>query len=228
MTIFIADKLIRVIQKDKLHRYLGSHFDAIFDAKVNKFKLSALKGHVIVQNANAKFLDDFFHAIISKKIIPYESLTLLVESKQAAQQQIVSYFEVVYAAGGIVFNTSNETLFMKRLSKWDLPKGKAEKGESSRETAEREVEEECGIKIKLGKKITTTWHTYKLKGKPVIKRTKWYAMKCTDASKMQPQIEEDIEELCWMNKTQIKEAMLNSYASIEFVVNEAGLLLEDM
>ena len=36
-------------------------------------------------------------------------------------------------------------LFIYRFNKWDLPKGKLNKGEKKQDCAIREVEEECGI-----------------------------------------------------------------------------------
>ena len=50
---------------------------------------------------------------------------------------------MIKAAGGVVENHKNEILMMKRLGHWDLPKGKADPGENSATTAQREVEEEC-------------------------------------------------------------------------------------
>jgi 8-oxo-dGTP pyrophosphatase MutT (NUDIX family) len=38
-------------------------------------------------------------------------------------------YSLVEAAGGVVVNQQKEVLWMFRLGKWDLPKGKLEKGE---------------------------------------------------------------------------------------------------
>ena len=46
------------------------------------------------------------------------------------------------AAGGLVFNAHEELLMIERWDRWDLPKGKVEKGESLPDAAWREVEEE--------------------------------------------------------------------------------------
>src|SRR5690606_38316271 len=60
-------------------------------------------------------------------------------------KELIKQVKFVKAAGGLVDNELNEFLFIKRLGKWDLPKGKLEEGEKMKETALREVEEECGI-----------------------------------------------------------------------------------
>ncbi|MCD8539937.1 MAG: NUDIX domain-containing protein [Leadbetterella sp.] len=123
------------------------------------------------------------------------------------------------AAGGVVENASGRILMMKRLGFWDLPKGKAEKGEKSEITAIREVEEECNITVFAERKLATTWHTYFQKGKLVIKRTKWYGMKLISDSKMKPQKEEGIEELAWMGPAEVEAALKMSYRSIIYVLD---------
>jgi len=48
-----------------------------------------------------------------------------------------------------------------RRGKWDLPKGKLDKGETLEQCAVREVREETGLKkIKLQSPLMTTYHTY--------------------------------------------------------------------
>ena len=46
------------------------------------------------------------------------------------------------------------------MKKWDLPKGKLDKGETIKECATREVEEETKVKVECKEKIISTWHTY--------------------------------------------------------------------
>jgi 8-oxo-dGTP pyrophosphatase MutT (NUDIX family) len=111
-------------------------------------------------------------------------------------------------------------LMIYRMKKWDLPKGKKDSGERSKETAVREVGEECGVEVKLGKKICTTWHTYTMNKNNMIKKTSWYVMDLVDDSKMKPAVEEDIEELRWMTEKEVYHALENSYKSIRFVFEE--------
>ncbi|ULT24020.1 NUDIX domain-containing protein [Sphingobacterium sp. E70] len=76
-------------------------------------------------------------------------------------QNLKSKLKIIKAAGGLVKNGDGDYLFIYRLGKWDLPKGKVEDNEKMKEAAVREVEEECGIKINyLGKRSShPTIHT---------------------------------------------------------------------
>ena len=54
-------------------------------------------------------------------------------------------FKVIKAAGGVVQNSQNKYLLIFRRGKWDLPKGKIDKGETIKNAATREVMEETGL-----------------------------------------------------------------------------------
>ena len=108
----------------------------------------------------------------------------------------------------------------------DLEGVREEKGEKKRECAEREVEEETGVKVRIEKKINATWHTYVNKKKYVLKKTHWYVMKCVDDTNMGPQVEEDIDEVRWMTLSELRAALYNSYRSIRVVVQEYHKLLK--
>jgi len=127
-------------------------------------------------------------------------------------------FKVIEAAGGVVRNNENETLFIYRLGKWDLPKGKIEKGELKKEAAIREVEEECGVfDLKLGDFIIKTYHIYEYKNEQILKISHWYKMK-SSTKLLKPQIEEDITEVVWKNKEQIQLALNNTYPNIKLLL----------
>ena len=57
----------------------------------------------------------------------------------------------VRAAGGIVTDDAGDMLLIRRNDRWDLPKGKVEAGETLRQAALREVEEETGINVIVNK-----------------------------------------------------------------------------
>jgi 8-oxo-dGTP pyrophosphatase MutT (NUDIX family) len=130
-------------------------------------------------------------------------------------------FKHIHAAGGLVFNKLKKTLWIKRMGKWDLPKGKIEAAENPEEAALREISEECGLEldqIKLVAPITQTFHIYELKGKPVLKTTWWYECLYLGHLIGSPQTEEDITEIKWMTLEEVEQiALLNTYGNIRLI-----------
>jgi 8-oxo-dGTP pyrophosphatase MutT (NUDIX family) len=220
MVIFIDDKLVRIVNKKDfkdLHRH---DFDSMLDARLEQLNAKKMRGHVVILNVSSATIDKFFKLIQNVEKVDYQSVTLVVEDEEATELHIRNLYKVVKAAGGVVYNKEGKILLIHRLGKWDLPKGKRDEGEKARQTAVREVEEECNIKVKLGEKLCTTWHTYTMGNNKILKRTKWYRMECLDDSEMKPQKEEGIDELCWMDEKEIQKALLNSYSSIRFVFDQ--------
>ncbi len=131
------------------------------------------------------------------------------------------HFHLIEAGGGIVQNEKKEILFIFRLNKWDLPKGKVEKGEDLKQCAVREVEEETGVTgLKLKNKIGETYHTYNAFGKHFLKISHWYYMTCTNKQLLVPQTEENITEIKWVKTKDIKEPISNTYASIKDILSK--------
>jgi ADP-ribose pyrophosphatase YjhB (NUDIX family) len=129
----------------------------------------------------------------------------------------------IIAAGGLVTNTDENILMIFRRGKWDLPKGKLDKGETIEECAVREVEEETGLKnIILGDFLLVTEHQYfdQWIKEDVLKKSHWYKMNITDEQKLVPQTEEDITEIKWVNKDELAKCLLNTYPSIIEVINK--------
>lgn len=129
----------------------------------------------------------------------------------------------IIAAGGLVTNEQNELLMIFRRGKWDLPKGKLDKGESIERCAVREVEEETGITdIQLGALIDITYHDYFdtwSKG-DVTKETHWYAMSIKGKQALIPQTEEDITDIQWINDTTLSKCLSNSYPTIIDIIDK--------
>ena len=132
-------------------------------------------------------------------------------------------FRIIEAAGGVVNNPEGKTLFIKRLGKWDLPKGKMEKGESREESAVREIEEETGLSnVELVRFINTTYHIYvERNGDKVLKCTHWFEMNFNGEDISKPQIEEGITEVAWKNTSQIEnEVFPSTFKNIKLIVKE--------
>ena len=144
------------------------------------------------------------------------------ENPDSSWNLFLSHCTLVEAAGGLVQNNKGEFLFIYRLNKWDLPKGKMEYDESPQETAIREVEEECGIKnLSIIRKLPLTFHTYILNQKRKLKKTHWFLMHTDYSEKLVPQLEEDIREARWMNEEEIRTVVLtNTYSSISGLLRE--------
>lgn len=125
-------------------------------------------------------------------------------------------FTRIEAAGGLVTNTNGEILFIKRLGKWDLPKGKLESGEDIPTCALREVEEECGITgHRILEEMPSTYHTYKLGDTHIMKKTYWFWMKVEGSPDLTPQTEEDITETVWLKEREWSKVEKNTYPSIK-------------
>lgn len=144
------------------------------------------------------------------------------------KNDFLAHFICLEAAGGVVYNTKKEILLIHRRGFWDLPKGKEEKGETIKETAIREVEEETGltnvtiIKPILFKDVLNkaTYHSYVIDGKPAMKISHWFEMKTDFAAALIPQTEEDIEQAIWVKKEDVPNYFDNMYSSIIDVLKE--------
>ena len=145
-------------------------------------------------------------------------ICLLCNDLEVCWQKFQSCFKVHKAAGGKVLNSKEEVLFIYRFDKWDLPKGKLEKGEFISECAIREVEEECGISnLNIENKLETTYHIFKRKEKTILKITYWFLMHSNYKGNLTPQTEEGIEKVVFKNDLEINEALKNTYQNIKLL-----------
>ncbi len=217
MNLFVNDIPVRIWAPDtkpeegSFNIEINAHNEPITKAK--------LINHVYIRQANVQNLNDVLDQVSSKVPMNLLSMDIAVNDYEAVKRFLQEKFKIVKAAGGLV-KKKDRFLMIYRMKKWDLPKGKKESGEKYRQTAEREINEECNIDVKVGKKICTTWHTYTMNRSNMIKKTRWYLMDLLDDSKSKPSLEEDIEELRWMTQKEMYHALENSYKSIRFVLEE--------
>jgi 8-oxo-dGTP pyrophosphatase MutT (NUDIX family) len=197
--VFFYDRTLFLT--DQIGRDLGNHFNAIhkystphdLELFISQFESrTELKtGHLYHHN-----LDELF-------------------------KHFCNCYTLIEAAGGVVQNENGELLFIHRLGKWDLPKGKLEPNENPTQAALREVEEECGIRnLFLGDKITETYHTYSLQSTRILKKTHWYKMTTQGNQQLTPQQEEHITEATWVSPEKVNALFLNSYPSVIEVINQ--------
>lgn len=150
----------------------------------------------------------------SKKVKLACPVYVVTENPESTFAKLFSGFDFIEASGGIV-RRDDRFLFIKRNGFWDIPKGKLEDGESPELGAIREIEEECGIlKPTIDKLIMATYHTYKLKGKPKIKKTYWYALNYDGAKELTAQLEEGITKVKWFKKTDFDKIRAKTFNSI--------------
>lgn len=150
---------------------------------------------------------------------------VLIHSSPADFLEIFqSAFVVLQAAGGIVLR-KNKMLFIFRNGKWDLPKGKIDNGETAREAAVREVEEECGI---LGhsivKRLPATYHIYqspykRTKGEWIFKETFWFEMNYKGIESGTPQENEGITQVKWLGRNELDEVWSNTYENLKQIIS---------
>ncbi len=173
------------------------------------------------ENQSFKCLDDLSGGDIQREFLKFINqdsafvLTFSTDSLEKGFEKFRKQFKYIYAAGGLI-EKEERYLFIFRLKKWDLPKGKLDMGESPEEAAVRECEEECGItQLSIIKELTHTYHIYEYKNGFALKKTFWYAMSTKHTKALVPQTEEHIERVEWFSKDQIQtEVLENTYPAI--------------
>lgn len=161
-----------------------------------------------------KKMDAILEDIDSQKR-PKPEYTIAVKDASKVNKNL----NVVVAAGGMVLEEKDKVLLIYRDGSWDLPKGKAEKGEKLKTTAKREIQEETGVKdLEIIRKLEPTYHWYK-RGKWLLKESMWYEMK-TYRQKTTPQKEEGLTKAEWISKTKLPKKMKNMYPNIRYMLTK--------
>lgn len=164
---------------------------------------------------NGVAINEAIEALNNKKL---EEAYIYHPNYEEILRKFVKKIPLVVAAGGIVTNKEGKVLFIYRNDKWDLPKGKVEKGESLEEAALREVEEETGVQgLKIENFLRTTYHIFKRNGKYKLKEVHWYSMSTSYKGDLVGNKSEGIEKVKWKGPKKIKKALLNSYINIKIL-----------
>jgi len=130
-------------------------------------------------------------------------------------RHLKKHFKYVEAAGGVVHNSENKLLFIRRWNIWDLPKGKVNKKEDAETCALRDTEEETGVSgLQITGPLPPSFHFYFYKEKLFLKKTYWFLMDTQYAGALKPQLEEDITEVKWLNSAQCRNAFRETYRSL--------------
>ena len=72
--------------------------------------------------------------------------------------------------------------------------------------------------VELKKSLVITYHTYDEFGKHILKDSHWYKMKVKGKQEIVPQTEEDITELKWVKKKELKNYFGNTFPSVKDVL----------
>jgi 8-oxo-dGTP pyrophosphatase MutT (NUDIX family) len=115
--------------------------------------------------------------------------------------------DVVRAAGGVVVRDGargREVLVVHRprYGDWSFPKGKAEAGETDEECALREIEEETGLRCRLGAELESTSYV-DAQGRP--KRVRYWRMVVESGELV---FLHEVDEARWVTRDQA-EALLS-------------------
>lgn len=173
-----------------------------------------------------KMTDPYVDFIIPqvKMAKPFAQFTIELDDLQNDFETIFSRHYKVDAAGGIV-RAEDKSLLIFRNGKWDIPKGKVDEGEEIKETAIREIEEECGISgLEIRSKICETLHTYYYDGLPTIKKTHWFFLTTNRLWKGIPQTEEGITDIRWFSDSELEIVRSKTFCTIDHVLSKYQVL----
>lgn len=108
----------------------------------------------------------------------------------------------VLAAGGLVLRDGEVALVHRpRYDDWSLPKGKLDEGEDFQQAALREVEEETGLRCRLGRTLGDT--TYRDR-KNRLKLVRYFEMH-PEEGEFAPN--DEVDELRWLPLAEAGEAL---------------------
>ena len=161
--------------------------------------------------------DDVWQSFLSWSQIPdLSDLVYVTDEPEKRFLDLSQNFTIIEAAGGVVENPNGDLLMIFRLGKWDLPKGKVDAGETTQDTAIREVEEECGIGgLIITNTLPPTYHVYQDSSNSwILKKTHWYLMQAETWQHLQPQTSENITKAEWVPRKDIHKKLKGAYRSI--------------
>ena len=174
---------------------------------------------VFIDELNSHTVKSMLHEMQLDKV---HAGVMLHPDMEELKKSFLKKFTRVQAGGGLVRNEKGELLLIFRRGKWDLPKGKRDKGETLEECAIREVSEETGLTdIQLIAPLLITYHTYHEGTRFILKESHWYTMLAPGRQELKAQAEEDIAEAKWIAKEDIPRYLPLAFPSVRDVL-QAG------
>lgn len=162
---------------------------------------------------------------LAQKVQICKQISLVSTTKEDAFAAVASAYRVVDAAGGLITDQTGRLLMIYRRGKWDLPKGKRERGEKNKECALREVSEECGVdtsKLTIERKAGISYHIYEdpYRGDMVLKPSHWYLMRYSGTEELTPQTEEDIVEAVWLSPKEVEARLKDTHKTLVDIIEQ--------
>jgi len=153
-----------------------------------------------------------------------KKIYLLGDDARTLMHYFKAKLPVTQAGGGLVTNAEGHTLFIFRKGKWDLPKGKIDRGETIEDGAVREVKEETGVKkLKMQALAGMTYHIFKRNETYQLKETFWFYMSTTYTGDLKPETKEDITKAVWKNDKKTRKALEKTYPNIKHLFDQTTL-----
>ncbi|MGH7309541.1 MAG: NUDIX hydrolase [Candidatus Rokuibacteriota bacterium] len=107
-----------------------------------------------------------------------------------------------FSAGGVIIDDGRRVLLirardLRNRSVWTLPKGAPSAGESSVDTAMREVREETGYRCEIVRELEPVTYWFQRNGRRVKKTVRWYLMRPLEKV---GEHDHEVEEVGWVER----------------------------
>ncbi|HSF01405.1 MAG TPA: NUDIX domain-containing protein [Methylomirabilota bacterium] len=109
---------------------------------------------------------------------------------------------VEFSAGGLVVDDGRRVLLirardLRNRAVWTLPKGAPAAGESTADTAMREVREETGYRCEIVRELEPVTYWFQRDGQRVKKTVRWYLMRPVEKV---GEHDHEVEEVVWVER----------------------------
>lgn len=107
-----------------------------------------------------------------------------------------------HSAGGVIYRKTSRgiaiLLLKDKNSKWSFPKGLIEEGEDEIKTAEREIEEEVGLRnLAFVETLDTIGYFYRFKNGLIRKKVDYFLFRYDGNQTPKPLLDEGISDVDW-------------------------------